>query len=647
MSFHWPHAFWFLLIPLALLVSGLRRRRVADAIEHPKILRAEASGHALRLSARNTALSTRTKPRVRLCLGLILAVVALARPQWGRLEEPVFDQAREILIAIDLSRSMLAPDVKPSRLDRAKLLITSLLERLQGERVGLVVFAGTAFLQSPLSADYEILREFLPALTPDFLPQGGSNYQALLETSVAAFGESNSADRFLIVLSDGEATDDNWKRTVAELKTKNIRVLGLGIGTAEGAMLPDGSGGFVKDERGAVVLSKLEPRTLQELADTTNGVYVDASGWVDLAQLLQSTVEAGRKGDFRETSRARLAERFQWALAPALVLLLWSFWREFPVRPKVRDVRLQSPSTPPSPGLQETTSGARTATAAALAFMIFLSCMPSDLPAQAAPEATPTAEPLSKLVSQFSTRDTLAARDYAELARTTLTYGERTQAAQQPVPEGPIRDGLAAVDAGRALDPNAADWPKLRADLEKLLEKPEQQKQQDQKNQQDKKDQQEKPQDQKKSEQDKSQDSSKDKDSSDQQKQSEQNESKDSDKKESQEKTPEEKKEEEKSSAADDDKKAEEDKNKPKPQSAFGDMDKPEEQKTPPPPPSPGEIQKVGGAQEKKAPPPTDPALNVPLQKLEQVRDRDSPARLFQLMQDPNAKPEKPPGKNW
>jgi Ca-activated chloride channel family protein len=101
-----------------------------------------------------------SRPRFWLCAGLALIVVALARPQWGKLDEPVFDQSREILLAIDLSRSMLTPDVKPSRLGRAKLLIQSLLEKLAGERVGLVVFSGTAFLQSPLSADYEILREF-------------------------------------------------------------------------------------------------------------------------------------------------------------------------------------------------------------------------------------------------------------------------------------------------------------------------------------------------------------------------------------------------------------------------------------------------------------------------------------------------------
>jgi Ca-activated chloride channel family protein len=339
MSFAWPQLLWALLVPLALLWWEITHRRRAAALTRPKILRAEAGARSL-VFAPPSATAVGSRPRIWLCLGLALVIVALARPQWGRLEEPVFDQSREILLAIDLSRSMLAQDVKPSRLDRAKLLIQSLLEKLQGERVGLVVFSGTSFLQSPLSADYEILREFLPALGPDFLPEGGSNYGALLETSLQAFGASGSADRFLIILSDGEATDEDWKSKIEELKKKSIRVIGLGVGTANGAMIPDGSGGLVKDDRGAVVLSKLESSTLQQLAQDTSGVYRDASAWVDLAALVNETIEAGRKGQFVEKNTVRLVERFQWPLAFGLWCLFVSFCYEFPVRPKPRDIRL-------------------------------------------------------------------------------------------------------------------------------------------------------------------------------------------------------------------------------------------------------------------------------------------------------------------
>lgn len=627
MSFASPILLWLLVIPVGLLVWELLHLRRSAANSHPKILQAEAGAHSLTLRTRPAA-SVTEKPRFWLYLGLSLGLVALARPQWGRIEEQVFDQSREILIAVDLSRSMLAPDVKPSRLARAKLLIESLLGRLEGERVGLVVFSGTAFLQSPLSADYEILREFLPALGPDYLPEGGTNYQALLDTTLQAFGTSSAADRFLIVLSDGEATDTDWKASLEELKKKGIRVIGLGIGTSGGAMIPDGSGGFVKDERGAVVLSKLESSTLQELAQATKGVYRDASAWLDLPALLQATVEAGRKGAFTEKNQIRLVERFQWALAPALLCLLLSFWREFPVRPKPRELALTSAA----PARNPATAGA---VAAALVLLLpLLFTLPASVQA-AAEGGDALVAPLSKVVGRLSAQDFHQAADWAELARTTLTYGQHLQTSQQPVPEGTVRDALSAVDAGEALDANAADWPQLRKDLEALLKQSEQQKQQpppqDQK-------------DEKKPEQNKSEQDKQDQPKPDQSQQQKQNEQQKQDQSGKDGQPPE-------KSPQSSENKPDEQKAKPgeqkNPQSAFGEM------KDPPPPPSEKppsqETQKVGGTPDKKgeAPKNTDPALTLPLQKLDQLRNQDSPAKLFQLMEGDKKSDPKKKGKDW
>ena len=620
MTFAWPQLLWLLLAPAALLGWELTHRRRTAAISRPKILRAEAAAHSLTLSTFNASPSTAATPRYWLFLGLVFAVLAVARPQWGQLEEPVFDQSREILLAIDLSRSMLTPDVKPSRLDRAKLLIQSLLEKLAGERVGLVVFSGTAFLQSPLSADYEILREFLPALGPDFLPEGGSNYGALLDASLEAFSTTGTADRFLVILSDGEATDEEWKGRSTELKKKGIRVLGLGIGTAAGGMIPDGTGQFVKDDRGAVVLSKLESATLQELARTTGGVYRDASAWVDLAGLVKETIEAGRKGQFVEKNTIRLVERFQWPLAFGLWCLFVSFFYEFPVRARPRDIRL----VPENTGLRKPETG-KLATAAAL--LVFLSAIRfpvTGLSAETAPPPAPSAA-LTKIVGRLSATEARTARDWAELGRETVTWGSRLQSEQQPVPEGPVRDALSAVTLGTKLDAKAADWPKLREELEALLKKNDDDKQQqdkkDQQDQQDKKDQQQQKQDQQKKDQKSKQQKQ---DSSGQpQDQKDKNDPAENEEQKQDTKPPE-----------------------PKPQgeSAFGDMNKKE---TPPPPP-PESTQKVGGNHEKpdQPPEPVDPSLALPLQKLEQLRNQDSPAQLFQLMEG-EKKAVKKTGKNW
>lgn len=652
MTFYWPHAFWFLLVPLALLLRDLLRRRgTRSAASLPKVIRAEAGRSSLVITASSSRIRAGS-PRVRIfvCLGLVAATLALARPQWGRLEEPVFDQAREIIIALDLSRSMLTEDVKPSRLERARLLITSLLEKLKGERVGLIVFSGTAFLQSPLSADYEILREFLPILDPGYLPEGGTNYDALLDTTLSAFGTSGAADRFLIVLSDGEAGNDTWKRHLDTLKTKGIRVLGLGIGTTDGAMIPDGSGAFIKDDRGAVVLSKLTSRTLRELSEKTDGVYTDASSWVDLSRLIETTVEQGRQGAFEEKSRVRLAERFQWPLAAAVVFFLLGFWREFPVRPKPRAMPLAASSVK---------------TAASI--LLLASAVLPRFSANAAEPAPDLAAPVTQLVGRLAAQENLSAKDYADFARATATYGETARASQSGIPEGSVRDALAAVEAGQALDPKAADWSALRTQLEALLPqdtppppKQEQPKPDEKKPEQNKGDKNESSEDQngQKGESAESGEPQKQEGDSSQDSSSEQSPSQDS---QSQGDSQPSDSDADSSSGQPSD-----DAQKPDTpgQSAFGKMndeqtpaegDQPGAQPDsaqPAPDQSPSEsedMQQVGGAQASPSTDPArlDPSLAIPLQKLDQIKQGDSPARLYQLLNEPSSEQPAPAGQTW
>ncbi len=582
---------------MLLLFSWELARHTARAATHwPNIARAWAGAFEVSLGAKHTTAETR--PRLWLWFGLTLCLIALARPQWGLIEEQVFDQSREVLIAVDLSRSMLAADVKPSRLDRSKLLIQSLLDGLKGERVGLVLFAGTAFLQSPLSSDYEILREFLPAMNPDYLPEGGSNYKAMLETSIQAFGTS-TADRYLIVLSDGESTDEDWKSLTDGLKQKGIRVIGLGVGTTAGSFITDAAGGFIKDERGAVVLSRLNSATLQELAQVTGGAYTDASAWVDLAGLLKKTVEAGRKGEFSEKNAARLMERYQWFLAPGVLLLLISFWAEFPVRPRERALPLGP------------TRGRSITQVTAALLIIFLVMAPSPSADAAEGSQDTLAKPLVTAVARLAENNALAASDCAELAQTTITYGQRVKTAQQHPAENVVRDALQAVDLGEKLERKAADWPHLRQELEALLKKEEPPPED------------KKPQDQDKKKQDQTQKQEQQKDQSSQQDQQKSDQQK-SDQSPPAEPPP------------------------AKDKDAFGNM---QEQKNQPPekkptPPPPG-MQKVGGQQDKKPDNQLqDPELAMPLQKLEQVRNQDSPAKLQQLMQGQPQKP-KAKGKDW
>jgi len=576
MIFHWPHLLW-LLAPLAILgcLDALRRSRGESGQHWPKILRAWAGARNATVGERRGA----TRSRLLLWLGLAFGVVALARPQWGRIEEPVFDQSREIVIALDLSRSMLAPDVAPSRLERARLLIQGLLDSLRGERVGLVVFAGTAFLQVPLSADYEVLDEFLPSLTPDYMPVGGTDYGAMLRAALDAFGAGNPADRFLIILSDGESLSDDWQGLVGDLRKANIRAIGLGVGTAQGAFIPDGAGGYVKDERGAVVLSKLNNSTLRELAASTQGVYTDASSWVDLGAVVKQTVEAGRRGEFKERVEVRQIERYQWALAPALLGLLLSLWREFPVRPRARSLPLAAPAVRNSaePAAKAKGPPPSAALAALLALAVGAAC-PG--PLRAAEDTSAYAAPLSNLVEHLCAQPALFAGDCATLAQETVTWGKRLRDAQQAVPPGPVRDALLGVDAGERLEVRAADWPRLRSQLEELL------------------------------------------------------------KKSGQPPPP----------------------PKPQPQNAGSPQDQKQKQPEPPPPqpekkePAPpppperantGDTQRIGGQTEPPREAKADPSLAMPIQKLDQLRNQDSPAELFEMLDSRDHKPPPKKGRDW
>lgn len=584
-----PMVLWLAIAPLALLILDISRGAASAA--WPRVRRLWAGPHGF-----TEAAVTKPHRRWLLWLGMILVIVAAARPQWGRIEEQTFDQSREVLLALDLSRSMLAEDVKPSRLARAKLLIESLLDKLEGERVGLILFSGTAFLQSPLSPDYEVLREFLPALSPDYLPEGGTNYDALLATALDSFSNEGGADRFLIVLSDGESQTTDWRSRIEKLKQRNIRVVTLGIGTEAGAVMPAAGGGFVKDERGAVVLSRLEPQTLRDLARLTGGSYANAAAWVDLAELLDQTVERGKQGEFVKRAELRLQERYQWFLAAGLLLLAWSFWREFPVRPHVRDLKAH-------------------ATAAAACVALLITCAAPD---SHAAEATGD---LPDLAKSLSAQSSLSAGDAARFANATIDYGQSQQQSGKPIQPTVLQDGFASVDLGEHIDRSAADWAELRRRLEELAKPPEQK--QDKKEDEKKQDQEKKNQQQQQQQGGGQDQKQQDKDEQQKQDQQQQQEQKDGKGRQGQ-------------KAFD---------NPPPEQQQQNDgQPKPEDSKPPEPQ---KDMQTVGGQQADASEVQEKPELAVPLQKLDRVKQQDSPARLFQLLQDDEPKSPQKKGRDW
>src|SRR6267142_3869445 len=226
-------------------------------------------------------------------LGLALAIVSLAQPRWGYTFEDVKRKGLDLLIAVDTSRSMLSNDVQPNRLDRVKLAIQDLIGQLQGDRVGLIAFAGRAFLQAPLTIDYDAVVEALSDLDTKTIPEGGTNISSAITLAAQSFGKSAMGNRALVIFTDGEElSGDAAKTAKAAAADAGVRIFTIGVGTPQGSLIPvtsdNGETSFVKDINGQVVKSKLDDKRLREVAEATGGFYLHLENGPRTMQQLQS-----------------------------------------------------------------------------------------------------------------------------------------------------------------------------------------------------------------------------------------------------------------------------------------------------------------------------------------------------------------------
>jgi Ca-activated chloride channel family protein len=268
----------------------------------------------------------RRRRRVRAAL-LVAAIglfgVALGGPMWGFHWEEMKREGIDLVVAIDTSKSMLATDVAPNRLQRAKLAVQDLLAEMAGDRVGLVAFAGTAFVQCPLTLDRNAFRESLQAVEVGLIPRGGTNLTAALESGLAAVEGHQGRHQALVLINDGEDHEGNLDDVLKQASERGVRIFTVGIGTAEGELIPAEGGGFLKDRKGQVVKSRLGEKTLQKIALDTGGVYLHAAG-VDLGlgQLYRDHIATMEKRDLESTLERRYEHRYQIPLGLGLLLLV-------------------------------------------------------------------------------------------------------------------------------------------------------------------------------------------------------------------------------------------------------------------------------------------------------------------------------------
>jgi Ca-activated chloride channel family protein len=470
MSWGNPWLLLTLIIPLLGLIVLRRIARQTPSQLWPAMVRIVVSGQRV-----HATLPEKARPAVFALLAIALALIAIARPRWGEHTEQSFSHTREVMIALDLSRSMLTEDVAPSRLERAKQITEYLLDSLQGESVGLVVFAGTAFVQVPLSPDYQIIREFMPNLDTDYLPRGGSDYSRMLDATLEGFSETPDRDRYLIVLSDGESSTAGWEERLGTMSNREIHVISIGVGTSEGAFVPDlQNGGYLADSNGDAVHSKLMSATLEALARRTHGKYVLASSLAevdDVKTLLAQTVESGRKGRVSNAAGSAQVERFQWFLFPAVLFGLISLLREFQQQPKPRQVRRDAA------GLVNRSPDSPTRLAACIAVLVALSLTPSahahfDSEAEFETREVFDSNPTERLraIADHLAMFGYDAFDLRLMVEASIRYGIDARRTGTAVAEGVIRDAIDAAQQGERLDISIADWSYYRSQLNAMLE---------------------------------------------------------------------------------------------------------------------------------------------------------------------------------
>jgi Ca-activated chloride channel family protein len=336
MSFGAPEWLWgLLLIPLliALFVSAENRGL--------KRLQQFVSARLLPQLAGTVNRSRRILRFAFQLLGLALAIVSLSQPRWGYTFEDVKRKGLDLLIAVDTSRSMLSNDVQPNRLERVKLAVQDLINELQGDRVGLIAFAGRAFLQAPLTIDYDAVIEAVNDLDTKTIPEGGTNISSAIALATQSFGKSAMGNRALIIFTDGEElTGDAVKTAKTAAGDAGVRIFTVGVGTPQGSLIPvtgdDGETSFVKDAAGQVVKSKLDDKRLREVAEVTGGFYLHLENGLRTMQQVQNEGLAKMQAAEMDVRLSRRPiERYEWPLIGALIALALSIL--IPERKRVRE----------------------------------------------------------------------------------------------------------------------------------------------------------------------------------------------------------------------------------------------------------------------------------------------------------------------
>lgn len=275
--------------------------------------------------ARTADARGRTIRRALILAALGLAVIALARPQWGESSQIVERRGVQLMVALDVSKSMLAEDLEPNRLERAKFVISDLILRLTGDEVGLVLFSGRAFVQFPLTFDYATARTFLANASHQMIQVQGTEMSRAIGVAMRGFDDQRLSQKVIVIVSDGENHDDRVLETTREAAEEGVVIFTVGVGTSDGHTIPDvdpfgQATGPLTDRQDNIVISRLNEMALRQIAEAGGGKYFAES---DKAALLLSQELTGLQEAASDAeTKSRKVERFQIFAVIAVVLLI-------------------------------------------------------------------------------------------------------------------------------------------------------------------------------------------------------------------------------------------------------------------------------------------------------------------------------------
>ena len=320
---HPEHLILLVIVPIWMVLSYLykkyqykQRTKIGDAILVERMM----EGHSTRRSWMKLML---------IGLGLLFLVFSLSNPQWGLKRKKVKAKGADIMIAMDISLSMMSEDIPPNRLERAKKITEKLIDELKGERIGLILFAGNAYLQMPLTNDYAAAKLFVRSASTNQASSQGTAIGDAIFLAEKLFSEKEKYHRAMIIISDGENHDDEAIEIATSANERGLTIFTVGVGTTQGGFIPTNHGGsetFVRDRSGKFVKSKINEQLLSEVADRADGSYFHVSQYKSLITALHKKIAQLDRRELEQASFDEYNSYFQYFLILSLLFLMMGMW---------------------------------------------------------------------------------------------------------------------------------------------------------------------------------------------------------------------------------------------------------------------------------------------------------------------------------